>query len=126
MPAIKRTNLSHRTRNAASRRYTRASQIDEQREARNDIELSQEHRNVAFNPYQAAFNYNVEIDYSSQQNVAIGPMNVVCQYCKAFKFKNEADGLCCASGQVKLTPLVPPPEPPIGTATRATTFISFR
>ncbi|CAG9773218.1 unnamed protein product [Ceutorhynchus assimilis] len=56
-------------------------------------------------------NYNVEINYSSQQIVAIGPMNVVCQYCKAFKFKNEAPGLCCASGQVKLTPLVSPPEP---------------
>ena len=38
-------------------------------------------------------------------------MNVACQYCKAFKFKNEVDGLCCASGQVKLTPLVPLPEP---------------
>ena len=30
---------------------------------------------------------------------------------KAFKLKNEADGLCCGSSQVKLTPLVPPPEP---------------
>lgn len=53
----------------------------------------------------------MEIDYSSQQIVAMGSMNFVCQYCKAFKFKHEASGLCCASGQVKLTPLVPPPEP---------------
>ena len=53
----------------------------------------------------------MEIDFSSQQIFAIGPMNVVCQYSKAFKFKNESDGLFCASGQVKLTPLVPPPEP---------------
>lgn len=75
------------------------------------MESKQLHRNVAFNPYRAAFNYNVEIDYSSQQIVTIGTMNVVCQYCKAFKFKNEASGLCCASGQVKLTPLEPPPEP---------------
>ena len=117
MQAIRRTNLSHRTRNL----YTRASQSDEQREARNEVERNrwnrnQEHRNVAYNPYRAAFNYNVEIDYSSQQIVAIGPMNVVCHYCKAFKFKNEADGLCCASGQIDA----------IGTATRATTFISFR
>ena len=37
-------------------------------------------------PYRAALNYNVEIDYSSQQIVAIGPMNVACQYCKAFNF----------------------------------------
>ena len=82
---------------------------DEQREARNEAERNrnQEQRNVAFNPYRAAFNYNVEIDYNSQQIVAIGPMNVACQYCKAFKFKSEADGLCCGSDQVKLTPLVP-------------------
>ena len=33
----------------------------------------------------------MEIDYSSQQIVAIGPMNVACQYFKAFKFKNEAE-----------------------------------
>ena len=112
MLTIRRTNLSHRTSNG----YTRASQTDEQREARNEAERNrwnrnQKHRNVAFNPYRASFNYTVEIDYSSQQIVAIGPMNVACQYCKAFKFKNEADGLCCASGQVKKTPLVPPPEP---------------
>ena len=112
MLTIRRTNLSHRTRNG----YTRASQTDEQREARNEAERNRwnrnlDHRNVAFIPYRAPFNYKVEIDYSSQQIVAIGPMNIACQYCKAFKFKNEGDGLCCASGQVKLMPLVPPPEP---------------
>ena len=67
MPAIIRKNLSHRTRNAASQGYIRASQTDEQREAWNEVERNrgnrnQEHRNVAFNPYRAAFNYNVEID----------------------------------------------------------------
>jgi hypothetical protein len=85
-------------------------QTDEQREARNEVERNrwnrnQQRRNVA------AFNYNVAMDYSSQQIVAIGPMNVVCPHCKALKFKNEAPGLCCASAQVKLTPLKPPPEP---------------
>ena len=82
MRAIKRTNLSHRTCNAASQRYTRASQTDEQRKMRNEVEWNrnQEHKNVAFNPYRAAFNSNVEIDYSSQPIVAIGPMHVVCQY----------------------------------------------
>ena len=95
MLTIRRTNLSHRTRNG----YIRASQTDEQREARNDAERNrwnrnQEHRNVAFNPYRAAFNYNVEIDYSLQQIIVTGLMNVVCQYSKAFKFKIEADGLC--------------------------------
>ena len=65
-------------------RYESASQTDEQREARNEAERNrlnrnQEHRNVAFNPFRAAFNYNVEIYYSSQQIVAIRPMNVACQ-----------------------------------------------
>ena len=73
MLTYRRTNLSHRTRNG----YIRASQSDEQCEARNEAEWNhwnqnQGHRNVAFNPYRVAFNYNVEIDYSSQQIVAIG------------------------------------------------------
>ena len=60
MLTIRRTNLNHRTRNG----YTRASQTDEQREAQNEAEWNQwnqnqEHRNVAFYPYRAAFNYNV-------------------------------------------------------------------
>ena len=88
MLTIRRTNLSHRTLNG----YTRASKADVQHEARNDAERNrwnrnQELRNIAFNPYRAALNYYVEIDYSSQQSVAIGPMNVACQYCKAFKSK---------------------------------------
>lgn len=113
MPPIRRTNLSRRTRNAASQRLTRVRQTDEQREMRNEVERNRnrQRRNVAFNPHRAAFNYNVAIDYSSLQIVAIGPVNVVCRHCKALKFKKEAPGLCCANGQVKLTPLVPPTEP---------------
>uniref|UniRef100_A0A8D8QFU6 Helitron helicase-like domain-containing protein n=1 Tax=Cacopsylla melanoneura TaxID=428564 RepID=A0A8D8QFU6_9HEMI len=38
-------------------------------------------------------------------------MNVVCPHCKALKYENESPGLCCASGKVKLAPLVRPPEP---------------
>ena len=50
MLTIRRTNLSHGSRNG----YTRASQTDEQREARNKAERNRwnrtlEHRNVAFN-----------------------------------------------------------------------------
>ena len=58
MLAITRTNLSHRTRNG----YTRASQIEEQREAQNEDERNrwnrnQEHRNVAFNPNRVVFSF---------------------------------------------------------------------
>lgn len=45
MPAARRTNLSRRTRNAASQRYTRESQNDEQREARNEVERNRWNRN---------------------------------------------------------------------------------
>ena len=45
------------------------------------------------------FNYSVEIDYSSQQIVAIGPMNVACQYSKAFKFKMKL--IDCVTRAVK-------------------------
>lgn len=117
MPPTRRTSLGRRTRNTASQRNIRANQTDEQREARNELERNRyQNRNVVFNPHRAAFSYNVAIDYSSEQIVAIGLMNIVCPHCKALKFKNEAPGLCCASGQVKDA---------IGTATRATTFIGF-
>ncbi|XP_076258517.1 uncharacterized protein LOC143195346 isoform X2 [Rhynchophorus ferrugineus] len=38
-------------------------------------------------------------------------MNLVCSHCKALKYKNDANGLCCANGKVKLIQLDPPPEP---------------
>ena len=59
----------------------------------------------------AAFNYDSTIDYSVERSVAIGPMSVVCQHCKAYKFSSETPGMCCASGKVKLPALNPPPEP---------------
>lgn len=81
------------------------------------LQILQQHRNMVFNPYRAAFIYNVEIDYSSQQIVAIGSMNFLYQYRKAFKFKNEASELLRErSSQIDA----------IGTATRATTFIGFQ
>lgn len=59
----------------------------------------------------AAFHYNHEINYSLHTSVVIGTMNKVCVNCKALKFKNEAPGLCCVNGKVKLPPLNIPPEP---------------
>ncbi|KAL4143572.1 hypothetical protein QTP88_005890 [Uroleucon formosanum] len=59
----------------------------------------------------AAFSYEVSIDHSNYHYVVIGSMNSVCSYCKALIYKNEANGLCCANGKMKLIPLDPPPEP---------------
>lgn len=63
------------------------------------------------NLHRAAFDYNNTIDYSSHGSVIIGTMSHVCQHCKAFKFKSETPGLCCANGKVKLPALNCPPEP---------------
>ncbi|XP_041448583.1 uncharacterized protein LOC111068967 isoform X2 [Drosophila obscura] len=38
-------------------------------------------------------------------------MNDRCRHCQALKFKGEADGMCCASGKVKLPELGSPPQP---------------
>ncbi|KAL4135599.1 hypothetical protein QTP88_007197 [Uroleucon formosanum] len=38
-------------------------------------------------------------------------MTTICRYCNALKFKRETVGLCCASGKVKLDPLLTPPQP---------------
>nr|XP_036218826.1 uncharacterized protein LOC118680925 [Bactrocera oleae] len=38
-------------------------------------------------------------------------MTTICRYCNALNFKRETAGLCCASGKVKLDPLLTPPEP---------------
>lgn len=59
----------------------------------------------------AALHYDHEMNYSLHGSVDIGAMNIVCAYCKAMKFKNEAPGLCCFNGKVKLPPLNNPPEP---------------
>ncbi|XP_050065048.1 uncharacterized protein LOC126553978 [Aphis gossypii] len=96
MPPIRRSNLGRRTRNATNQANYRSN--SQTREARASLN-------------RAAFSYDVSIDYSNYQCVVIGSMNSVCSHCKALKYKNEANGLCCANGKVKLIPLDPPPEP---------------
>lgn len=59
----------------------------------------------------AAFNYEPDIEYSAHQKVIIGQMDKECQHCRALKFKNEAPGICCASGKICLPALNTPPEP---------------
>lgn len=61
--------------------------------------------------YRAAFQYNHQIDYCSHKSAVIGTMSKVCPHCKALKFKNEPQGLCCSIGKVKLPILNAPPEP---------------
>lgn len=57
-----------------------------------------------------AFRYNANSDYSNHPNISIGQMNKECNYCHAFRFKNESIHICCANGKVKLPEIDPPPE----------------
>jgi hypothetical protein len=58
-----------------------------------------------------AFRYDPTKDYAADQSVDIGSMTFVCFHCKAMKFRNETQNLCCANGKIKLPKLNPPPEP---------------
>ena len=58
-----------------------------------------------------AFQSDPTANYSDDANLDIGPMMTICRYCNALKFKRETAGLCCASGKVKLDPLLTPPQP---------------
>jgi len=49
--------------------------------------------------------------HCDDENLDIGPMTTICRYCNASKLKRETVGLCCASGKVKLDPLLTPPQP---------------
>ena len=63
-----------------------------------------------------AFNYDPIIDYNVNSSINIGSMDQLCVHCKAFKYKKEAPGLCCADGKVKLLQLSQqPPQPLSGT-----------
>ncbi|CAH1113080.1 unnamed protein product [Psylliodes chrysocephalus] len=60
------------------------------------------------------FQYDPSVEYHNQPLIVIGPMNKKCQYCDAFKWKNETAGMCCSSGKVSL-PLLGEPEEPLKT-----------
>lgn len=57
-----------------------------------------------------AFRYDPQKNYMEHNDVTIGKMEVVCTYCQAKKFKNEAPGICCKNGKVNLSQLEPPPQ----------------
>ena len=57
----------------------------------------------------SSFNYNATLKYENDGNE--GKMDVICQHCRALKFKGEMPGMYCSNGKVDL-PLLPVlPEP---------------
>ncbi|KAE9524196.1 hypothetical protein AGLY_015441 [Aphis glycines] len=93
-----------RTRAARKRNIATVRERDRQRQW-----ISRSLTRVSF--VRLAFEYAPDINYSAHSKIAIGGMNKVCQYCQALKFRNEAAGMCCASGKVVLSPLPAPPKP---------------
>lgn len=99
-----------RTRNAQSR----SSESQEHRGARHEadrIRTARSRRTVYAELKNGGFHNDAIYDYSTHPSVVIRKMDTVCVHCGALKFKNEAPGMCCASGKVKLPILRPPIEP---------------
>lgn len=59
----------------------------------------------------AAFDYDLNYDYSIHPNISIGKMNQICKFCQALEYITESPGICCANGKMKLPLLEVPPEP---------------
>ncbi|XP_018784607.1 PREDICTED: uncharacterized protein LOC108966269 [Bactrocera latifrons] len=57
------------------------------------------------------FQYDPSIEYHNHALIVIGSMNKKCQYCDAFKWKDETAGMCCSGGKVSLPLLGEPKEP---------------
>ncbi|XP_063912265.1 uncharacterized protein LOC135129114 [Zophobas morio] len=55
--------------------------------------------------------YDLELAYETDKTVALGDMNHKCIHCLAYKWKEEAPGMCCAGGKVQLPTFKPLPEP---------------
>lgn len=112
----RRTALGRRTPNATLKAAVRELQSDAQRRdinatVRSSMALLRASRSTRIILERAAFSYNATLNYAALDVDSIGSMSVVCSHCKAFKFKHETPGLCCANGQVILPELNPPPEP---------------
>ncbi|XP_061377227.1 uncharacterized protein LOC133318861 [Danaus plexippus] len=114
MPRGRRANIGRRTRHASQQQvYSQNLSEERQNIIRENARLRQRvstRRSLAsYN--RLAFQNDPTANYSDVENLNIGPMTTVCRYCNALKFKRETAGLCCASGKVKLDPLLTPPQP---------------
>ena len=58
-----------------------------------------------------AYNYIHNIKYYNDINLQIGPMNIICQYCQAKRFKDEVKGICCSNGKYELELCTDLPKP---------------
>ncbi|XP_041451342.1 uncharacterized protein LOC121404970 isoform X1 [Drosophila obscura] len=98
---ITHRNENNRLRTARSRSNQRNNGATTTANERRDIQ----------NLQGVAFAYSNITNHASHRQIKIGPMNDRCRHCQALKFKGEADGMCCASGKVKLPELGSPTQP---------------
>ncbi|UYV82083.1 hypothetical protein LAZ67_21000776 [Cordylochernes scorpioides] len=56
------------------------------------------------------FNYDSCKNYEQHPSITIGQMSIVCNYCKAKKYRDEHPGFCCKNGKVYLSPPQLPPD----------------
>ncbi|KAL4119559.1 hypothetical protein QTP88_012364 [Uroleucon formosanum] len=114
MPRERRANIGRRTRHASQQQvYSRNLREERQNIIRENDRLrhrvSTRRSLASYN--RLAFQYDPTANYSDNENLDIGRMTTICRYCNALKFKRETVVLCCASGKVKLDPLLTPPQP---------------
>ncbi|KAL4135595.1 hypothetical protein QTP88_007193 [Uroleucon formosanum] len=114
MPRERRANIGRRTRHASQQQvYSRNLREERQNIIRENDRLrhrvSTRRSLASYN--RLAFQYDPTANYSDDENLDIGRTTTICRYCNALKFKRETVGLCCASGKVKLDPLLTPPQP---------------
>lgn len=101
-----RRSRSRSNRSAEEREEENAQDRERMRRNRNSRRqsdtnsLSNVHKRKDLN--RIAFEYKNYEDYSTHPFVQIGSMNHVCEFCRAIKFKNEAAGLCCNGGKVRV------------------------
>ncbi|KAH9630148.1 hypothetical protein HF086_004854 [Spodoptera exigua] len=95
----------------------RAAQVEQDRLRRNvnQLSTSDEESTVYdieeqpwLNKEGSGFMYNVAINYAAYGN--IGALEEVCAHCQARKWKGEPNGMCCASGKVRLDSMQDPPD----------------
>ncbi|XP_065370863.1 uncharacterized protein LOC135963006 [Calliphora vicina] len=105
------TSEQREARMEAQRIQTSSRRAAERSEQQDLRRMAVNRRNTCDAYARIAFNYRTDMDYANDILVAIGPMNVVCQYCNAHRYKNEAPGMCSSNGKIVLPDMLPPPEP---------------
>uniref|UniRef100_A0A2S2P8B2 Uncharacterized protein n=1 Tax=Schizaphis graminum TaxID=13262 RepID=A0A2S2P8B2_SCHGA len=72
-----------------------------------------------------AFNYDCSDVFNNDHRISIAHilLDIECKFCKALKFQDESDNMCCGKGKINL-PNLTTPEEPLSTYLSGTTIES--